>query len=271
MNDRHYYDFQWQQTGGKEHLHIADKTKIVLDIIPHDVRAIIDVGCGDGAITNVLAERDTVMGVDISEEGLKHLSVKASPVISSADHLPFGDECVDMVFSSELLEHLPGEVFLKAVSEIKRISRKYILITVPNKERLRKRYTKCDACGFEFHIYCHLRSFDLRKLTRYFDGYTIRYSTLCGAPEGKSFDMFSYLRNELANSYFSVSTVSILCPNCGNTLSFPFKRNFPQKLIAFSLIKLQDILSFLLNRKPDSLGRWCCLRRSLRNEKSSGY
>lgn len=250
MKDKGYYDFQWQQMGGKEHPYIAEKTKIILNIIPQDVRTIIDVGCGDGAITNVLADRYTTIGGDISLDGLKNLSAKVHPLIISADFLPFKDESAEMVFSSELLEHLPDNVFTSAVSEIKRISRKYILITVPNDEKLRKRYTKCRTCGFEFHIYCHQRSFNLRRLARYFDGYTIRYSTLCGAPDEPSFDIISYLRNKLANSYFFVDTVSILCPNCGKTTS-RFRAKLTYRLIGFSLFILQSFLNLVLNRKPE--------------------
>ena len=251
MDDKRYYDFHWQQTGGKEHPYIAEKTRIILDIIPQDVRTIIDIGCGDGAITNVLAEGYTVIGGDISQDGLKNLSARAQPMVSSADCLPFKDKCAELVLSSELLEHLPDDVFTKAISEIKRISRKYILITVPNNEKLRKRYTKCNTCGFEFHIYRHLRSFNLDKLARYFDGYTIRYSTLCGAPDEQSFDIISYLRNRLAKSYFFVDTVSILCPSCGETTS-PFRANLTYRLVGFSLFMLQNFLNLLLNRKPES-------------------
>jgi len=250
MTDKRYYDFHWQQTGGEEHPYIAEKTKIILDIVPQDVRTIIDIGCGDGAITNALSESYPVVGGDISQEGLKNLSAKAQPTVSSTDYLPFKDECADLVLSSELLEHLPEDVFVKAIPEIKRISRKYILITVPNNEKLRKRYTKCNACGFEFHIYRHLRSFNLNKLARYFDDYTISYSTFCGAPDNKSFDIISYLRNKIANSYFFVDTVLILCPNCGNVTS-PFRANLALRLIGHSLFILQNALNLLLNRKPE--------------------
>jgi ubiquinone/menaquinone biosynthesis C-methylase UbiE len=238
--------------GGKlsKDRYIVEKTKIVLDVIPEECTIIVDVGCGDGAITNVLGEKYDVTGIDFSRVALKHLSSKASPVLGSADHLPFKDKSADMVLSSEL-EHLPDKIFLKAISEIKRMSKKYILISVPNEEKLRKRYTKCNSCGFEFHIYGHLRSFDLSKLVRYFDGYTVKYSTLCGALEEKSFDMIYYLKNKLAASYSFIRTVSILCPNCRNVVSFPPKRNLLQKSVSYSLTMLQRILNLLLNRKPE--------------------
>lgn len=220
----------------------------------------MDIGYGDGAITNSLAERYQVIGVDRSEEALKHLSVRALPVISGADCLALQDKCADLVLSSEMLEHLPDGIFDKALSEIKRVSKSYILIAVPNKEKLRKRYTKCNACGFKFHIYCHLRAFSSNTVIQYFHGYTIKFSTLCGVLEAHSFDIISRLKNKLANSYFVVEQ-PILCPNCGNVLSFSFKRNLVQGLILYSLHSLQHVLNFLLNKKPEPYWLLALLQR----------
>jgi len=248
-----YYDFGWRQIGGKlsQNHYIAEKTKIILVMIPEECSTVVDVGCGDGAITNVLAEKYEATGIDLSEVALRYLSNRTSPILGSADYLPFKDEGTDLVLTSELLEHLPNEVFLKTVSEIKRIAKKYILVSVPNNEKLRKRFTKCNFCGFEFHIYGHLRSFDLGKLAGYFDGYVAKYSMVCGALEEKSFDMIYYVKNKIANSYASISTVSILCPNCKNVLTFPLKRNLLQKMTSFSLTMLQRFINLLLNRKPE--------------------
>jgi len=54
-----YYDFSWRQMGGKlsKDRYIAEKTKIILDVIPEECTIIVDVGCDDGAITNVLGEK----------------------------------------------------------------------------------------------------------------------------------------------------------------------------------------------------------------------
>lgn len=257
MDYGRYYDFHWKEMGGKiaptpkVAYYITEKTRIILDIIPKQCNAIVDIGCGNGAITNVLADRYMVVGLDRSQEALKHLSVQALPVIGTADYLPFKDKSFDLVFSSEMLEHLPNDVFLKCISEMKRISSKYILITVPNREKLRIRYTKCNICGSDFHIYGHLRSFDLSKLAWYFDGFTIRYSTSCGALDGKSFDTISYLRNKLGNSYFYVGDEHrIICPNCDNVISRS-PNSLTRRLIGFALYKLQNILNILLNRNPE--------------------
>lgn len=247
-----YYDFHWQQKGGKlrQDSYIIEKTKVILDIIPRECTTIVDVGCGDGAITNVLAEKYEVVGIDSSKVALKFLSQSASPIMASADYLPLQKQSADLILSSELLEHLPDKAFLKAISEIKRTSKKYVLISVQNKEKLRRRYTKCNSCGFEFHIYGHLRSFNLSKLVGYFDGYAVEYSTVLGSLEEKSFDGIYYLKNKVANTYF-IGTISVLCPNCGNIVHAPPKRNMLQKLISFALTMLQRVLNVLLNRKPE--------------------
>ena len=54
MSEKDYYDFHWRQRGGKtaENPYIAEKLKIILDIIPQAVKTTVDIGCGDGAITN---------------------------------------------------------------------------------------------------------------------------------------------------------------------------------------------------------------------------
>lgn len=253
MNEKRYYDFHWQQRGGRtaENPHFAEKTRSILDMIPQDVLTIADIGCGDGAITNVLAQRYQVIAVDISEEALKHISSKAFPTVASADCIPLPDESVDLVLSSEMLEHLPDKIFDKACREIKRVSKKYIMITVPNKEKLRRCFTKCNACRFEFHISCHLRSFNLTSIARYFTCCVVKHYAFCGSLKPKSFDIISYFENKLANSYFSVSSMPILCPSCGKVLSFPFQRNFAQKLTALLLESSQLVLNSLLKRKPE--------------------
>lgn len=253
INEERYYDFHWQQKRGRtiEDPYIAEKINIILRIIPKDVRTIADIGCGDGIITNALAEKNyEVIGIDRSQEALNYLSKNILPINSSADHLPLPDKSVDLVLSSEMLEHLPDNIINKVVSEIKRVSKKYILITVPNKEKLRKRYTKCSSCGSEFHIYLHLRSFSIKTLKKYFDDCAIKFSNLIGVPEPKSFNIISYLKNKLANSYFIIDQ-KIICPGCGQITEFSLSKNIIQKIITLSLDRLEYTLNFLLNRKPE--------------------
>jgi len=84
-----HYDFIWRQIGGKlsQNHYTAEKTKIILDIIPDECSTIVDVACGDGAITNVLAEKYEVIGIDLSQVAVNYLSTRTLPTLGSTDYL----------------------------------------------------------------------------------------------------------------------------------------------------------------------------------------
>jgi 23S rRNA (guanine745-N1)-methyltransferase len=67
-------------------------------LLPEDVSNILDVGCGNGYITNELGGRYTVVGVDISTVALHHLKVPGC--LASAAQLPWADHAFDLVIAS---------------------------------------------------------------------------------------------------------------------------------------------------------------------------
>lgn len=163
-----YDNFDWQNF---EHKILKEKIERVLQIIPKDVQSIIDVGCGNGLITNVLGELYQVIAVDRSPEALKY--VKTKKIQASCDKIPLNDKSADMVFSSELLEHLPDEILQDTVAEFKRLSKKYIFITVPNDENPDKLSIQCPKCGYIYNSPNHLRSFDIKKLQSLFPNHKL--------------------------------------------------------------------------------------------------
>jgi ubiquinone/menaquinone biosynthesis C-methylase UbiE len=71
-----------------------------------------------------------VFGLDFSLERLRHSKGKYSDLVAGdAMHLPFRNKCFDVLWSSELLEHLGS---LNVFDEIERVTKKMILVTVPN-------------------------------------------------------------------------------------------------------------------------------------------
>ncbi len=252
MNNQKYYDDMWQKKGG--HLQhdpvLLEKIDVILKMIPKDVSSIIDVGCGDGAITNVLSKHYDVSAIDISPEALKFLDGKVHGKVSSAENIDFDNESFDLVFSSEMLEHLDVNTLQAAVAELKRISKKYILLSVPNDEKLRKRFTKCSSCRHEFHIYCHYHSFTLSKIKELFNGHTHMTHEVCGVFDKPSINLISFLKNRIANSYFFVDSIKLICPSCNSALN-RIKLNLGQKIIFAGLQLLQVLMVSFIAPKKD--------------------
>lgn len=258
INDSDYYNFHWKQKAGtlQKDSAMIEKIGLILNHIPSDVKAIIDIGCGDGAITNELAKESyKVTALDISKEALQHLTPDIKSFVANASQTPLRDNYADLVFTSEMLEHLPKITFNKAIPELKRLSKKYIFISVPNNEKLRKRFSKCYSCDHEFHLYKHFRSFTVSKLKKIFNEYKLIYSEICGVYEHPSFNFISFLRNKLGKSYFFVSSMTMICPNCGSEIKPLQNRLIWHQVVNFSLLFLQKILTFFLNKKaqPDWL------------------
>jgi len=97
---------------------------------------ILDVGCGEGETIVKLKQSKigkTLEGIDNSQDALK-IGRKIYPGINIKDgdiyKLPYKDNSFDLVICTEVLEHLDNPK--KALAELRRISSKYILLSVPN-------------------------------------------------------------------------------------------------------------------------------------------
>ena len=95
---------------------------------------VLDVGCAMGYLVSRLRRAGVdAWGLDISQYALGQApdDVKQFLVHGSADKLPWGDNSFDMVVTFGTLEHLPSEILLKAISEIKRVANRGIIAVTP--------------------------------------------------------------------------------------------------------------------------------------------
>lgn len=97
--------------------------------------SVLDAGCGDGeAIREFLKKGYNAVGIELSgykiREGCKDLKRKGIIFQASLDNIPFKDNSFDLVFSTEVLEHIPEEKIEKTIKEIIRVARRYIFLTI---------------------------------------------------------------------------------------------------------------------------------------------
>ncbi|MGV3631569.1 MAG: class I SAM-dependent methyltransferase [Bacteroidota bacterium] len=228
-NEKFYEAFDWSTfTDANENI------KAVKEFIPEDVHSIIDIGCGNGLITNELGKTYRVLGVDRSKKALEFVTTEK--LESSCDHIDVADESFDMVFSSELLEHLNDEIYFGTLKEFKRISKKYILISVPFDESLSKGKIQCEKCNYIYHRNLHMRSFNEEVFKTHFPEYKVLKSRSFGLKVRKYNASLAKIKHKVSPTRSWIPTYmtknetrATLCPNCEHQFKYPYKFN----LLAF--------------------------------------
>jgi SAM-dependent methyltransferase len=241
-NSKYYEAFDWDGfTDATENF------KTLLRLIPNDVKSILDVGCGNGLITNPLGESGfEVTGVDRSVAALKN--VTTAKIQCDCNAIPVEDLSFDLVLSSELLEHLEPQLYAETVAEMKRIAKKYILVSVPNDESLSKGIIECPECKTRFHRCYHMHTFTPERLVKDFSGFKLVETLTFGLKVRLYNESLARMKQKVSKPenwipHYRTKNESrkAFCPKCEHEFVYPYKFN----LLASGL----DALNILVTKK----------------------
>lgn len=132
-------------------------------LLPPEATTLLDVGCGNGLFLNHLAgtrpaQFTRLVGVDRSAAALRHVFPAKCRVDIAA--LPFAPRAFDIVTCMEVLEHLPAPAYPLALAELARVSRRFVMVTVPWRQDLDASLCRCPSCRALFNGDFHLRRYD---------------------------------------------------------------------------------------------------------------
>ena len=151
--------------------HFLEKSFLVNVVKRLQIASALDVACGTGRLTKELLslEIPVVNGADISQDMLNNAKRYCGTgtktllfQVEDATKLSFENKSYDLVISFRFLDHLPEVEKKKALSEMIRCSKKYLVFSMANKNR----WTKI--------------AYRIRRLLNknYYEGYLIDESSL---------------------------------------------------------------------------------------------
>jgi ubiquinone/menaquinone biosynthesis C-methylase UbiE len=107
-------------------------------------RSLLDVGCGEGVLTERWAHRidGLVVGIDLDDPHLQEQWRERSADnleyrVMKAENLPFGDDEFDVATAIEVLEHVPDPEH--TVAEMARVAARHLIVSVPREPLWRGR------------------------------------------------------------------------------------------------------------------------------------
>jgi ubiquinone/menaquinone biosynthesis C-methylase UbiE len=209
----------WDSAAWQKRVDDLERARLAAEWLPSEINSVLDVGCGNGVFTNLLESNRFKVGLDMSRIALQHIT--APRLQADASLLPFTDRSFDACLSMEMLEHLPIKIYQNALNELVRVSRKYILVTVPYKEKLKYNTVICPNCLHVFHPYNHIRQYQQDEFKSLFGAHS-RLVRLEAVVPTKSkvlprlWNIIRLYQHRQGRNF----PINAICPQCGYT---PFR------------------------------------------------
>ena len=155
----------WEAPANAATQHESDRLHAaILREVPAPTRVVLDVGCGNAWLARrLLPKKEAVISFDIAlrnttEAITRYPAPNHFAVTGDAFDLPFRDDAVDAIVSSEVMEHVPDvPAYLRSLIRVLRPGGT-VVITTPYNERLQ--YSLCIHCNRPTPLHAHIHSFN---------------------------------------------------------------------------------------------------------------
>ncbi len=206
----------WDSAAWQNRAADQERARLAVEWLPTEAKLILDVGCGNGVYTNLIEPYRFKVGLDLSRIALQQIT--APHLQADASSLPFEDHSFDASLSMEMLEHLPQPNYQAALNELRRVARRYILITVPYKEKLSYNMVICPVCKHAFHPYNHVRAYHRNDFTTLFGNHTrlVKLEAVVPIKRTAFAALWNLYRNHQHRNGRNFPRLAV-CPQCGYT------------------------------------------------------
>ena len=134
----------------------------------HKNPVVVDIGVGSGYLEMLAQKRGwRVIGIDPDQAAVERLrACNVDARRGMIEELPVDSRFADVVFASEVFEHLTPQSFSAGLLEIRRVLKLggHLIGTVPFNEELAEQECVCPKCAHVFHRWGHEQSFSPEKM-----------------------------------------------------------------------------------------------------------
>jgi SAM-dependent methyltransferase len=205
-----------------------ERTKDLMSLIPLPGKSVLDIGTRDGWFSKKLtAYYHEVTALDLEKPDIEDPRIRC--VKGDVTRLDFGDSIFDLVFCTEVLEHIPADKLETACVELVRVAKKFIIVGVPYRQDIRRGRTLCRFCGKKNPPWGHVNSFTREKLEKLFSECKILQISFVGQNDLHT-NMLSEIFMDLAGNPYGTYHQEEPCVHCGSKLRAPKQSNFIQKI-----------------------------------------
>ena len=246
---RTFWENRWEAGTGVNEFQRA-RLHVIREKFPSDAPAVLDIGCGTGWLLEGLRSLYRFgVGMDFALAGLRKL--QGHRVAGACTLLPFRANSFDLALCAEIIEHLDDASLEQLLAEVRRVTRRYILVTTPHAEKRALNLVRCNRCLAVFHSSLHVRSFTEQVLRQRMSAAGFRPVWIKTAGVAFNRPLLPAKLNQLLTGYYCVWEPNLSCPVCGNRRIE--HRRARENPVSLFLEGLGQLISLFRPRTPHSL------------------